>query len=64
MLESESSDINLGLQLYYCGNDGYGREDDILEVFINEVHQDGLVAQDGRIQEGDQIIQVKKQTLR
>ena len=47
-----------------CGNDDYGRAYDILELLINDVHQDvqevHQVAQDGRIQEGNQIIQVKQ----
>ena len=44
----------LGLTLCYEDEDSDGNT----EIFIDDIHPDGLAARDGRLRLGDQIIQV------
>ena len=44
----------LGLTLCYEDEDEEGKT----EIFIDDIHPDGLAARDGRLRLGDQIIQV------
>ena len=48
-----SSEEKVGLTLCYGSAD-----DDVTDIFISEVEPYSVAARDGRIREGDQIIQV------
>ncbi len=49
-----SGDQRLGLTLCYETD----AEDGLTDIFIDDIHPDGLAAQDGRLRLGDQIIQI------
>ena len=54
-----SSEEKVGLTLCYGSAD-----DDVTDIFISEVEPYSVAARDGRIREGDQIIQVRNFLLR
>ena len=54
-LRRVSSEEKVGLTLCYGSAD-----DDVTDIFISEVEPYSVAARDGRIKEGDQIIQVCK----
>ena len=51
-----SPEMKLGLTLCYEDDDIEGQT----EIFIDDIHPQGLAAQDGRLQLGDQIVEVIK----
>ena len=54
LLQRTSPDERLGLTLCYETD----AEDGLTDIFIDDIHPDGLAAKDGRLRLGDQIIQV------
>ena len=58
-LRRVSSEEKVGLTLCYGSAD-----DDVTDIFISEVEPYSVAARDGRIREGDQIIQVRNFLLR
>ena len=59
LLRRSSKDEKLGLTLCYETD----ADDGTTEVFIDDIHPDGLAARDGRLELGDEIIQVRKTKL-
>ena len=53
-LKRENPVERLGLTLCYEDDDEEGKT----EIFIDDIHPEGLAAKDGRLRLGDQIIQV------
>ena len=54
LLRRSSPSERLGLTLCYETD----AEDGLTDIFIDDIHPDGLAAKDGRLRLGDQIIQV------
>ena len=54
LLQRSTKDERLGLTLCYETD----AEDGLTDIFIDDIHPDGLAAQDGRLRLGDQIIQI------
>lgn len=54
MLTRSSGEDRLGLTLCYETD----ADDGLTDIFIDDIHPEGLAAQDGRLRLGDQIIQV------
>ena len=53
-LRRSSGDERLGLTLCYETD----AEDGLTDIFIDDIHPDGVAAHDGRLRLGDQIIQI------
>ena len=53
-----SGEERLGLTLCYETD----AEDGVTDIFIDDIHPDGLAFKDGRLRLGDQIIQVRKES--
>ena len=54
MLRRSSADEKLGLTLCYETDN----TDGFTDIFIDDIHPDGLAKKDGRLRLGDQIVQV------
>ena len=54
VLHRSSADVLLGLTLCYETDE----VDGLTDIFIDDIHPDGLASKDGRLRLGDQIIQV------
>ncbi len=54
MLRRSSAEEKLGLTLCYETDNADGFTD----IFIDDIHPDGLAKKDGRLRLGDQIVQV------
>ena len=54
LLQRASPDERLGLTLCYETD----ADDGLTDIFIDDIHPDGLAFKDGRLRLGDQIIQV------
>ena len=54
LLQRSTKDERLGLTLCYETD----AEDGLTDIFIDDIHPEGLAAQDGRLRLGDQIIQI------
>ena len=57
ILRRDGPGERLGLTLCYETD----AEDGLTDIFIDDIHPDGLAAADGRLRLGDQIIQVRSQ---
>lgn len=56
-MKRASAEQRLGLTLCYEQDSA---EDGLTDIFIDDIHPDGLAAKDDRLRLGDQIIQVLK----
>ena len=54
LLRRSTKEERLGLTLCYETD----AEDGLTDIFIDDIHPEGLAAQDGRLRLGDQIIQI------
>jgi len=57
LLSRAAEDERLGLTLCYETD----AEDGLTDIFVDDVHPDGLAAKEGRLKFGDQTIQVRMQ---
>lgn len=60
VLSRSSGEERLGLTLCYETD----AEDGLTDIFIDDIHPDGLAAKDGRLRLGDQIIQINGEDIK